>query len=123
MDNFNEIKIPIDIEKYDVFDQVGVELDAIGGYFSWADGYGVSHTKSKFDWALESVKLLQHCQQVHLRLLEEMTSDHAVLVIDLIALESKDKPFSIFNSSPDGRISAFCSHQCGASPSRELLCI
>lgn len=55
--DFNEIRNPTDRGKHEQFRANAFnlavsglnELDAMGGYFTWENGFRASHTKSKLD--------------------------------------------------------------------------
>lgn len=63
--DFNEISLLEERDSHGLFDQNGanafndaangfIELNSIGGFFSWCTGYGLNNTRSKLDQAFAS---------------------------------------------------------------------
>lgn len=74
------------------------ELQTTGGLHTWSNGRGCQHTKSRLDMAFRNLRWITRWRQMCPHLLFGNTSDHAVIQIDLINVESGCKPFCGFNS-------------------------
>lgn len=107
--DFNEIRHPAEREGQGSFDRVGAgefesvingftELQAVGGDFTWSNGEGLEHTRSKLDRALENASWIARWPQVRPRLIRGTTSDHAGLLINLTRVGKSTTPFKFYNS-------------------------
>lgn len=85
-DDFNEIKYPT---KHDGLGQLEfyhvvcglIEIDSIGGPFTWSKRLGLQHTKTKLDKALRSISWMSQWPQFWTTLLFSNSSDHTNLYI------------------------------------------
>lgn len=74
------------------------ELETIGGEFTWSNGAGALHTRSKLDRVLGNAHWITRWPQVRPRLVFETTSDHAGIHIQLTRIEKGTTPFKFYNS-------------------------
>lgn len=75
-----------------------IELDAIGGVFTWLNGSGPTSTYTRLDRILASPPWINKWSQVQPTLLFGNTSDHAAMYLELIVAEHGSKPFKFYNS-------------------------
>lgn len=104
-----EIRVPEDRLGHGSFDVVGAfdfnnaildltEFKSIGGIYTWMNGSGPLHTKSKIDRALGNDNWISRWSNVNPILNYGYTSDHAILLIELVELEKECKPFRFYTS-------------------------
>lgn len=107
--DFNEIRYPHEHDGCGQFDHVGasdfnlvvedlIELDNVGGTFTWSNGFSPQHTRTKLDRAFGNQLWIDRWAQVRLSLLHGNTSDHTALLIELIETERAPKPFHFLNN-------------------------
>lgn len=107
--DFNEIRHPSEREGHDNYNRAGAnefesaidgftELEAIGGKFTWANGVGRQHTRTKLDRALGNASWIARWPQTRPTLVQGTTSDHAGLLLRLARMERGSTPFKFYNS-------------------------
>lgn len=106
--NFNEILQLVEWDGLGQFNHVGAskfnnaikgltELKAIGRLYTWCNGVILKHIQTKLDQALKNMNWISGWPQVQSVLLFANSSDHAMLLIELLPVERGTKPFKFYN--------------------------
>lgn len=109
IDDFNEIRHPAEREGHGSFDRIGAdefesaiarftELEAIGRCFTWSNGVGPQHTRSRLDRALGNPGWIARWKQTRPKLIMGTSSDHAVQHLQLTRLEKGPTPFKFYKT-------------------------
>lgn len=74
------------------------KLDALGGFYTCANGFGMHHTRVKLDRAFGNQRWVDKWPAIKPNLINGNTSNHFALVITLVQSERGNTPFCFFNS-------------------------
>lgn len=75
-----------------------VEIDSVGGFFTQSNGTRERHMRLKLDRLLNNDAWILKWPNTKPTLLHGTTSDHAVLLIELVVVERGKNPFKMYNS-------------------------